>query len=531
MSGADSGSSIDAERGRFPWLTSRTDTFRPRAREFRFQPYLLALSCVAGSTLVAFIIEPYASLEDEAMIYLLGVMLAALRFDMRVSIFATLGSILACDFLFIPPRMAFAWTDARKTLTFLAMIVVAAVISGLSERLRYQEKVARRAAAATNALYELNVDLSGSGDPRHLSAVTSRRLQRLFGGDVLILLRTAEGTLESAPTDLSREELALVEQAWTGGDLSSYAPPTGYSTWLPVLGIHEPLAVIGLKVGMPFEPGSEHTLLLSAFARELATAIERTQLAKAAHRSQLDAETERMRSSLLSAVSHDLKTPLAGIVAAGTTLLEQQGRLDAATSRGLLCTIVGEGERLGNLIQNLLSMSRLESPTIDLRRSPEAVEDIVAAALDRLRDALAERQVTVEMSNDLPWVLAEPALIEQVLLNLLENALRYTPPHSSIEVAARASDGVVKVQVSDTGPGVAVSEREKVFEKFFRGSHSGRSDGGAGLGLTICRAIIHAHGGRIAIREHQSGGTVVEFTLPVTPVVAARQESMKEGLA
>ena len=167
---------------------------------------------------------------------------------MRASIVASIGSILTCDFLFIPPRMQFAWTDARKTFTFLAMIVVAAVISWLSERLRFQEMVARRAAGATKALYELNVELSGSDDMRHLASVTGRHFRRLFGGEVVILLRGASGELDSANLPVGREELALAERAWVSGDLATSAQAGRFSMWVPVLGIREPLAVIGLEV-------------------------------------------------------------------------------------------------------------------------------------------------------------------------------------------------------------------------------------------------------------------------------------------
>ena len=484
------------------------------------KPYLLALGCVVASSALALVIAPFASLEDELMVYLLGDVFAALRFDTKTSVLSALGSILACDFLFIPPRMAFAWTDARKMLSFLAMLVVAVIVSGLSERLRQQEKVARRAAVATKALYELNVELSGGGDARQLAAATRRRLQRLFGGQAVILLGTPEGGLQSASADLSPGELALAEEAWITG-FSTRASSAGYALWFPVLGISAPLAVIGLKLDTSFDQKSEQGLLLSACARELATAIERTRLAKAAHRARLDAETEWMRSSLLSAVSHDLKTPLAGIVASGTTLLEHQGSLDAGASRSLVSTIVREGERLGQLLQNLLSLSRLESPTIQLRKTPEAVEDIVSSALSRLDDALSTRELKVDLPADLPWVMVEPTLVEQVLLNLLENALRYSPPSSSIEVAAKAGGGVVKLRVSDSGPGILEREREKVFEKFFRGSGAGSADGGVGLGLAICRAVVRAHGGEIAIGERPGGGTLVEFTLPVMPPNAA----------
>lgn len=475
-------------------------------------------------------VEPYGSPEDEATIYLLGVVVAALCFDMKVSMFAAVTSVLVCDFVFIPPRMAFAWTDARKTLTFLAMMVVAAVISGLSERLRYQEKVARRTAWATRALYDLNVELSGGRDPRQLAAVTARHLERLFDSQALILLRSPEGSFERPPAGLDGDEIALAERAWVGGDFAVRSRASGFSIWLPVLGIRESLGVIGLKVGALFAEDSQQGLLLSACARELATAIERMQLAGVAHRAQLDAETERMRSSFLSAVSHDLKTPLSSIVAAGTTLIEHQGALEASAVNRLLSTIVREGERLGRLLQNVLSLSRLESPTIALRKTPEGVEDIVAGAVGRFSDSLAPRRLNVVLPPDLPWALAEPVLIEQVLLNLLENALRYTPPDSTIEITAQVGDGIIKIGVTDTGPGISEGEREKVFEKFYRGSRASKSDGGVGLGLTICRAIVEAHGGKIAIRERPGGGALVEFTLPTAPPPSTRTESHMDAL-
>jgi two-component system sensor histidine kinase KdpD len=196
-------------------------------------------------------------------------------------------------------------------------------------------------------------------------------------------------------------------------------------------------------------------------------------------------------------------------------LLAHRRELNATTVDELLSSIVGEGERLSRLVQNLLSITRLESPTIELKRTPEAVEEIVAAARERLRPQLGAREIKVELPHDLPWILVEPGLIEQVLLNLLENALRYTPPSSAISVSARLADGGVDIQVADRGPGIVEHERDRVFEKFYRGAQANKSDGGVGLGLTICRAIVRAHGGKIAIHERHGGGTLVEFTLPM----------------
>ena len=226
-------------------------------------------------------IEPYGWLEDEVMIYLLGTIAAALRLSMRASIFASIGSILACDFLFIPPRMQFAWTDARKTLTFLGMIVVAAVISWLSERLRFQEMVARRAAGATR---RSTSSTSSSRERRHeaFGFGDGSSPASAIRGEVVILLRGASGELDSANPPVGPEELALAERAWVSGDLATSVQAGRFSLWVPVLGIREPLAVIGLEVPTVFDRDSEAGLLLAACARELATAIERMQLANAA---------------------------------------------------------------------------------------------------------------------------------------------------------------------------------------------------------------------------------------------------------
>jgi two-component system sensor histidine kinase KdpD len=486
----------------------------------KLRPYAAALLWVAGSTVVAFAAEPYAFIEDQAMIYLFGVVLVSLRYDTRVSIFATVASVVAYDFFFIPPRMAFAATDAKNTLTFLAMLVVAVVISGLSQRLR-------KTAWATDALYQLNVELATAGSARQLTSVAARHLERLFGGHALILLRTQQGTLER-PADLSTEEMALAERAWNRGDCTAGWRTGGYATWIALKGIHEPLGVIGLTLPRTFPKESAEWRLFSECARELATALERLQLADTVRRTQLAAEAEHMRSSLLSAVSHDLKTPLATIVAAGTTLLSHRSRLDTEASQQLLSTVVREGERLGRLVQNLLSISRLESPTIELRKTPEAIEEIVATSVDRMSASLGARPLTVNVSPDLPFVMAEPALVDQVLTNLLENVVRYTAATSAVEIAARADDDFVTVQVADDGPGVPEPERDKVFEKFYRGSRATKNDGGVGLGLTICRAIVRAHGGRIAVRERPGGGTLVEFTLPVAPSAELPEHDQKE---
>ncbi len=253
---------------------------------------------------------------------------------------------------------------------------------------------------------------------------------------------------------------------------------------------------------------------LEAFASQTALAIERAQLAEEAERAQVRAETERLRNSLLSSVSHDLRTPLASITGAASTLLENETHLDAGTRRDLLESLHEEADRLNRLVQNLLEMTRLESGTLQLHTEWHPVEEVVGAALGRFGKALARRAVTTRVPADLPLVPMDDVLIEQVLINLLDNALKYTPAESPIEVSAEDGGGAVLIEVADRGPGLPAGEERRIFEKFHR-AETAPSQRGAGLGLAICRGIVHAHGGRIWAENRPGGGVSVRFTLPV----------------
>jgi two-component system sensor histidine kinase KdpD len=485
-----------------------------RLRSFR--DYGVAAVVVALSTAVSYAAEPYSELGDLAVVHLLAIVLLSSKFSLRVSVFACLLSIVSLDFIFVPPRFEFAWTDAKGGLTFVAMMVVACVISTLTERLRRERQVARAAAVRAEALFQLHVDLSTASELRQLVAITSRHLERLLSARVSILLGTPENwaSAEVSPRDLER-----AERAWARRELTKDESNASASVWAPLIGLKEELA-----------DDQAQTFLLTACANQFASAIERVRLASAVHRTELEAEGERLRNSLLSAVSHDLKTPLTSIIAAGTALLSNSTQ-PANVQRELVQAMVGEGERLHRLINNLLSVARLDSPNIELRRSTESIEEIVLAAVRRVRSLSGEALLSVRLDSNLPFVSAEPQLLEQVLLNLIENSRRYAGADARIEIDAKANGGFVAVQVVDDGPGIPEDEWDKVFEKFYRGRSAGKSDGGVGLGLTICRAIIRAHGGRIGIRGRNGGGTVVEFTLPVSEALSTQHTVEENKLA
>jgi two-component system sensor histidine kinase KdpD len=276
------------------------------------------------------------------------------------------------------------------------------------------------------------------------------------------------------------------------------------------------VGVIGLAPRSPgkfADPEVQRLLLLCA--AQLASAVERELLSAAAHGAELAAETERARGSLLAAVSHDLKTPLASILFAATTLERAPAELPHDRRSELIGTVIEETERLARLVANVLSMTKLESGGLAVRRQTEDVSELVDGALRVLGPRLEGRSVSVELERSLPFVDVDALLIQQVLVNLLENAVRYTPARSALKITATSGEHGVAICVQDEGPGIAVEEREKIFEKFFRGSQSSRSDGGVGLGLAICRAAVQAHGGRIYVKHGGNKGARVEFTLPI----------------
>ena len=252
--------------------------------------------------------------------------------------------------------------------------------------------------------------------------------------------------------------------------------------------------------------------MLEAFGGLAALALERAQLAEEAERARLQVETERMRSSLLSSVSHDLRTPLAGITGAASSLLAGDQALDASTRRELTQSIYDEANRLNVLVRNLLDMTRLESGAIHVNKAWQPLEEVIGAALTRMDSALASRPVEVRLSDELPLVPLDEVSIEQVLVNLLENAMRYTPSGSPIELSAWPDGTLVVVEVADRGPGLAPGDEVRVFEKFYRAQASPH---GVGLGLAICRGIVEVHGGRIWAENRPGGGVAFRFELPI----------------
>jgi two-component system sensor histidine kinase KdpD len=452
------------------------------------------------------------------MVYLLGVAFVANRFGRGPSALATCLSVALFDFFFVPPYLTFAVSDTQYIVTFAVMLLVGLLISTLAVRVREQAEAAFQRERRTQALYAMSRDLAGLRTPEEIAAITCRQVVLLFQGAAALLRPDRDGRLIPHPEGaftLDAQEDAVARWAFDHGrpaGVSTDTLPGASALYVPLRSGRSALGVLALRPapGAPaFSP--DQLDLLEALAHQAAASLERARLAVESDAARLAAERERLRSTLLSSVSHDFRTPLTAITGAASTLL-QDVALDAAAQRDLKETIYEEAERLNRLVTNLLNMTRLESGSVELQREWHPLEEVIGSALARVAGRLGERRVETSLPDDVPLVPMDAGLVEQVLVNLLENAIKYAGPSCSIRIDVRREAGVT-ITVADDGPGIPAGDEERIFEKFHRGGS--RGEGGFGLGLPICRAIVAAHGGRIWAENRAPRGAAFHFTLPV----------------
>ena len=480
--------------------------------------YVRAGLVVAACAAISFPLFARLSVTDVAMIFLLGVVFVASRYGRGPSVFASLLSIASFDFLFVPPRYTFAVSDVRYALTFGVMLAAALVASHLTLRIRAQAQTARDRERRTGAVYAMSRELAAARTPVDLIAIATRHLADTFGAEMHILMPDAAGGLEAGKVDQKERSVAQWvldhgQRAGAGTDTL----PSASGLYIPLAASTGVIGVLGVRAADPVRFEDPTLLqLLETFAGQAALALERAQLAERAQREEVEVEAERLRTALLSSLSHDMRTPLGAITGAASSLLDASGGtpLREPARRELLQSILDEANRMNRLIGNLLDMIRLESGALQVHKEWQPLEEPVGVALIRLAERLKEHPVHVSLPPDLPLVPMDGVLIEQVFVNLLENAAKYTPAGTPIDISAAALDGVVRVDVMDRGPGVPAGEERRIFEKFYRVAGEGPASG-VGLGLTICRGIVTAHGGRIWVENRTGGGALFRFTLPL----------------
>ncbi|HWB08299.1 MAG TPA: sensor histidine kinase KdpD [Pirellulales bacterium] len=513
----------------------------PERHRVEWPQYARAMGVVAVCGAVdALIFRQHLAESNLVMVFLLGVAYVAARYGRGPAILASIASVLAFDFFFVRPYLTFAVSDTQYVLTFMVMLGIAVLISTLMSRIRDQAQISRQRARRTEALYHMSHRLTGQVGTHQLANVALQQLTANYAGEVAIFLPDEEKRLRIATGSHAeftlRENEAAVAQ-WVfahqqPAGLGTSTLPSAHALYLPLAGSQGSVGVLAIR---PADPEQllvyDQRQLLETFARQIALALERELLAAQVQAVLLQAETERLRSSLLASVSHDLRTPLAVITGASSSLLESEEGLSPETRRELYQTIYDDANRLSRLVDNLLDMTRIESGSVVVNKQEHFIEEVVGSALSRLGKQLAGRQVATHVSPDLPLVPLDDMLIEQVLTNLLENVQKYTPPGSPIDVSAWLENRHVLIEVADRGPGLPDDELDKVFEKFYRGQ-AAALDGrrGAGLGLAICKAIVTAHGGRIWADNRPGGGARFCFSLPIgAPETARPKAAEHEG--
>jgi two-component system sensor histidine kinase KdpD len=494
------------------------------AQPIRWDRYAWALTSALVCTAAAFLMYPRFELSNLVMVYLLGVTLAGLRLGRGPAALTAVLNVAAFDFFFVPPRFSFAVSDAQYLVTFAVMLIIALVIANLMASVRQQTRVAGARERRTALLYAMSRELAVTRGVGGMARVAVKHVAEVFDCLVTVLLPDSAGKLHyptEAPLEVSLRGADLAIAQWVvdhgrraglGTDTLAAAPalylPLGDSK--PALGV---VAVLPSNQRRVLLPEQRH--LLETFTGQISLALERARLAESAEAARVAAEGESLRNTLLASISHDLRTPLAILAAAGSTLAEHGAGLDPATRTSLARSIEGTAREMSELVSNVLDLTRFEAGEVVLRRDWQALDDLVGTAWQRLETRLEAHPIELSLPADLPAVYVDAALIVQVFANLFDNVAKYTPAGTRVRVSAVAEKQFVRVYVDDEGPGLPAGETARLFDKFQRGSEEG-SIAGVGLGLAICRAIIRAHGGTIEAQQRPGGGARFELTLPTT---------------
>lgn len=495
--------------------------FAAATNNFRWSDYLTAAGAVAICAIFGWAAHA-AQLADSnvVMIFLAGVAYVAARLGRWPSIFAAVTSVLLFDFFFVPPKLTFAVSDTQYVITFAVMLGIGLLISELTSRLQSQLRASQHQEQRTSLLFRMTKQLSELSGTDFLIRTAGRQLEEIFDGAVALFLRENGDDLSiryGERSTIAEQHINRVVAQWVSNNGKTAGAgtdtlPNATALIVPLAGSQQVLGALGVapKDASRFA-NPDQVRLLETCGSLIALSIERDQSMLQAHDAQLRIEAEQLRNSLLSSVSHDLRTPLAAIAGTASALLENARPSEKCD----LQTIVDESQRLTRLVENLLDMARLDSGSIVLNRQWHVLEEIVGTALHSVKRGVANYRIRVAIPADFPLLLLDGFLIEQVLVNLLENASRYTPPGSEIQISATARDSSAEIQVADNGPGVPAGTEQRVFDKFFRGA-SIAPDGrrGVGLGLAICKAIVDAHGGTISVANRDSGGAVFTIVLP-----------------
>lgn len=487
------------------------------AHRLRPLPHLIAAGASLLTAALATPLLAWLDLANIAMLFLLVVLLVAVRFGRAPSVTATCVGVACFDFFFVPPRFTFAVSDFQYVVTFAVMLAVGLITGHLTAGLRFQAQVAAQREKRVRALYEFARDLSSVLVADQVVEATQAVIHNSFGARAALLAPDADGRLVVPGVTPPGFDSGIAQWAFDHAQSAGLGTDTLPASPVFYLPLVAPMRTRGV---LAIEPDADRWVLIPEQRRQLdalaalaAIALERVHYVEVAQSALVSMESERLRNSLLAALSHDLRTPLTSLVGLSESLLRSEPPL-AETPSGLAQSLHEEALRMSTLVTNLLDMARIESGQVRFNLDWQALEEVVGAALRASGTALRRHELAVRLAHDVPLLRFDAVLIERVLCNLLENAAKYTPAGSRIEVSAALQGEMVNVMVCDNGPGLKPGSEETVFDKFTRGERESALPG-VGLGLAICRAIVEAHGGSIRACRSPLGGAGFVFSLPV----------------
>jgi two-component system sensor histidine kinase KdpD len=483
--------------------------------------YILGLFLVAAATGLSALIDPFISPTNLIVIFLLAVVVAAVYLGRGPAIVTSVLGVIAFDYFFVPPHLTLAVSNTEYILTFVGLLAVGIVISQLTATIRNQAEAVQRRETETVELYELGRDLTVAADLEAVAQAAIAHVGQTFSREVAIFLpENAHARVFATSPNLmvSENDLAVADWAFEHGQVAGRGTttlPEASMRYQPLKTTRGVVGVLGVK---PLDPSRhlnrEQLRTLDSFANQIGLAIERASLAEQARQAEILEVTDKLQNALLNSISHDLRTPLVSIKGALSSLVDENILLDENASRSLIETASEETDRLNRLVGNLLDMTRLESGAMRIKKEACDIQDLIGAALEDVNDRLDDRPININIPEELPLIPLDFVLIERVLVNVIDNAMKYSPPDSPIEIHAQLAGAFLEMAVADHGSGIPPEDLKRIFDKFYRVQRPDNV-GGTGLGLSISKGIVEAHGGFISAENRPEGGTIITVSLPI----------------
>jgi len=484
--------------------------------------YLGGLLLLVAATGLSSLISPFVSPVNLVIVYLLSVVVAAVFLGRGPAVMTSILGVALFDYFFVPPRFTMAVSDTEYIITFLGLLAVGLVVSHLTALVQEQAELAQSREAQTAALYELGRDLTITVGLEAIAEAIITHISETFGREVAIFLPEEGTTLKvyanTPGVVIADNEMAVATWSYQRGQVAGRGTdtlPDASMRYQPLKTTRGVVGVLGVKPADASQYlSSDQRRTLDAFANQVAMAIERARLVEQAHQAEILEITDKLQSALLNSISHDLRTPLVSITGALSSLEDDTVRLDGATRHSLIETARGEADRLNRLVGNLLDMSRIEGGAVRIHKEECDVQDVIGSALEQLASRLENRAVKLDIPVEFPLIPMDFVLISRVLVNVIDNAIKYSPSGSPIEISAKLANGYIEIEVADSGVGIPHEDLSRVFDKFYRVQRPDNVTG-TGLGLSISKGIVQAHGGFIAAENRSGGGTIVTLALPL----------------